>query len=57
MEELIKQAFLHVDVLGPHVLEGRYDVMGPGGEIILPSVWEKVIQPGMSIAMQCGQCG
>ena len=51
MEELIKQAFLHVDVLGPHVMEGRYDLMGPDGEIILPSVWEKVIQPDMSITM------
>ena len=51
MEELIKQAFLHVDVLGPHVMEGRYDLMGPDGEIILPSVWGKVIQPDMSITM------
>ncbi|CAG7566372.1 unnamed protein product [Fusarium equiseti] len=51
MEDLIKQAFMQVDVLGPHVMEGHYDLTGPGGEIILPSAWEKVIQPGMAITM------
>jgi hypothetical protein len=51
MEELIKQAFLHVDVIGPHVQEGHYDLVGPDGEIILPAVWEKVIQPDWAITM------
>jgi hypothetical protein len=27
MEELIKQAFLHVDIIGPHVFEGHYDLV------------------------------
>ncbi|KAG9258295.1 putative kinetoplast-associated protein KAP [Emericellopsis atlantica] len=51
MEELIKQAFLQVDLLGPHVQEGHYDLTGPNGEIILPSVWEKVVEPDWSISM------
>lgn len=51
MEELIKQAFLHVDIIGPHVLEGHYDLLGPNGEIILPQVWETVIEPDWSISM------
>lgn len=51
MEELIKQAFLQVDVLGPHVQSGHYDLLGPNGEIILPTVWEKVIQPDWNITM------
>ncbi|KAJ4129843.1 hypothetical protein NW768_006813 [Fusarium equiseti] len=51
MEDLIKQAFMHVDVLGRHVMEGHYDLIAPGGEIILPSVWEKVVQPDMAITM------
>ncbi|KAL6399891.1 uncharacterized protein AUP68_17300 [Ilyonectria robusta] len=51
MEALIKQAFLHVDVLGPHVEEGHYDIVGLNDEIILPSVWEKVIKPGWSLTM------
>ncbi|KAF4585460.1 kinetoplast-associated protein KAP [Ophiocordyceps camponoti-floridani] len=51
MEELIKQAFLHVEIIGPHVQEGHYDLTGPNGEIILPSIWEKVIQPDWNISM------
>ena|SRR4051812_41216494 len=51
MEELIKQAFLHVDVIGPHVQEGHYDLLGPNGEIILPSVWERVVEPDWAITM------
>ena len=51
MEELIKQAFLHVDIIGPHVIEGHYDLHGPDGEIILPQVWESVIEPDWFITM------
>lgn len=51
MEELIKQAFLHVDVIGPHVQEGHYDLIGPNGEIILPQIWETVIEPDWAITM------
>ncbi|TGO12607.1 hypothetical protein BTUL_0085g00170 [Botrytis tulipae] len=51
MEELVKQAFIHVDVIGPHVNDGHYDLLGPTGEIILPQVWESVIEPGWSITM------
>jgi hypothetical protein len=51
MEELIKQAFLHVEVIGPHVSEGHYDLVGPNGEIILPQVWETMIEPDWLITM------
>lgn len=51
MEGLIKQALMHADVIGPHVQEGHYDLIGPNGEIILPAVWDKVIEPGWSITM------
>lgn len=51
MEELIKQAFLHVDVIGPHVQAGHYDLIGPNGEIILPQVWERVIEPDWAVTM------
>jgi hypothetical protein len=56
MEELIKQAFLHVDVIGPHVLEGHCDLIGPVGEIILPQVWEESVKPGWLSLCICGQC-
>ncbi|KAF2454792.1 hypothetical protein BDY21DRAFT_266957, partial [Lineolata rhizophorae] len=45
MEKLIQQAFAHVDVIGPHVMEGHYDLVGPDNEIILPPVWETMVQP------------
>ncbi|KAI0429678.1 hypothetical protein F5Y09DRAFT_309765 [Xylaria sp. FL1042] len=51
MQELINQAFLHVDVIGPHVQAGRYDLVGPNGEIVLPQVWDKVIEPDWAITM------
>jgi hypothetical protein len=31
MEQLIKQAFLHVDVIGSHVYDGHYDLMSQDG--------------------------
>ncbi|KFZ17800.1 hypothetical protein V502_04399 [Pseudogymnoascus sp. VKM F-4520 (FW-2644)] len=51
MELLIKQAFLDVDIIGPHVQEGHYDLIGPRGEIILQQEWEAVVEPDMAITM------
>lgn len=51
MEDLIKQAFLHIEVIGPHVAEGHYDLVGPNGDIILPQVWETVVEPDWTITM------
>ena len=51
MEDLIRQAFLHVDIIGPHVAEGHYDLVGPNGEIILPQVWETMVEPEWTITM------
>jgi len=51
MEELIKQAFLHIDVIGPHVAEGHYDLVNPDGEIILPQAWELSVEPGWNVTM------
>ncbi|KAF6223784.1 hypothetical protein HO173_013210 [Letharia columbiana] len=51
MEYLIKEAFLHVADLGPHVADGQYDLLGPKDEIIMPSIWESVVEPGWEITM------
>lgn len=51
MEELIRQAFLHIEVIGPHVADGHYDLVGPNGDIILPQVWDTVIEPDWTITM------
>lgn len=50
-EGLIKQAFAHIDVLGDHVHQGHYDLLGPDGEIILPQVWDTTVQPGWEVEM------
>lgn len=51
MEELIRQAFEHVEEIGPHVHRGHYDLMGPDSGIIVPSAWDTTIEPDMKITM------
>ncbi|KAJ5369278.1 uncharacterized protein N7496_009038 [Penicillium cataractarum] len=50
-ETLVREAFIHISVIGPHVYKGHYDLIGSDGEVILPSVWEHVVVPGMSVSM------
>lgn len=52
MEKLIKEAFVHVQAIGPHVQEGHYDLMGSEGQIILPSLWSATVKPGDTISMR-----
>jgi hypothetical protein len=51
MEEFIRQAFEHVEEIGPHVHAGYYDLVGPDAGIIIPSAWDATIQPDMKITM------
>ena len=51
MEDLIQQAFLHVDGIGEHVAAGHYDLVGPDNEIILPRIWDVVVKPDWNITM------
>lgn len=56
-EDMIKQAHAEVEYCdGPydvrlHVFEGHYDLVDSDDVIILPSTWEQVIRPDMSIKM------
>jgi uncharacterized small protein (DUF1192 family) len=52
METLIRQAFVNIERIGPHFANGHYHLLGPNGEIILPQVWDIVVQPGWDIKMQ-----
>ncbi|THZ54905.1 hypothetical protein D6C88_09479, partial [Aureobasidium pullulans] len=52
MTTLIKQAFVNIEYLGPHVANGNYHLLGPNDEIILPQVWSWVLQPGWDVKMQ-----
>ena len=51
MEGLINQAFAHIDNLAEHVMHGRYDLIGPDKEIIMPNYWDSTIEPDMHITM------
>lgn len=51
IDELIQQAFSHVDVVGPQVRAGRFDLIAPNGDMILKGQWESLIQPDWTIAM------
>jgi len=48
----MKSAFEELELVDPHVREGHYDLLSPDGDIILPAVWDKVIQPGWQITMR-----
>ena len=50
-ESLVRQAFCHVDFLDVHVKQGEYDILSPNQHLILPAVWEDVIEPGWEISM------
>ncbi|KAG8169258.1 hypothetical protein KVR01_000003 [Diaporthe batatas] len=52
MEDLIKQSFLQVEGIGPHVQEGQYDLVDSEEQIILPSAWAESVKPGASISMR-----
>lgn len=52
IDTLIKQAFLNVEIYGEQVRANQYELIGPDGQIILPQVWDLVIQPDWEITMQ-----
>ncbi len=52
MQTLVRQSFLHVEILGPYVADGLYDLLDSEGTIILPQVWDSVIEPGQTVGMQ-----
>ncbi|KAF2746774.1 hypothetical protein M011DRAFT_403936, partial [Sporormia fimetaria CBS 119925] len=45
MENLIRSAFQYIDVIGPHVQQGHYDLVSANNEYILPQVWEQTVKP------------
>ena len=52
MESLMHQAFEKVDgPVGPWVQGGNYDLVGPTGQIIMPSLWDAIIEPEWRITM------
>lgn len=52
MRTSVRRAFVNIEHIGPHVANGCYNLLSPYNEIILPSAWEMVIQPGWNIKME-----
>ena len=52
MEHLIKEKFLVVPNLDIRVTDGQYDLSGPQDQILSPSNWESMIEPGWEITMR-----
>ena len=52
MRSLITSSFLHTDALSPQIAQGSYDLLGPSGDIILPEVWESMVQPGWVVELR-----
>ncbi|THY33833.1 hypothetical protein D6D00_00820 [Aureobasidium pullulans] len=52
MKTSVRRAFVNIEHIGPHVANGCYNLLNPYNEIILPSAWEMVIQPGWNIKME-----
>ncbi|KAI0108613.1 hypothetical protein GGR51DRAFT_514402 [Nemania sp. FL0031] len=51
MEDLIKKMFTQVDIIGPHVQAGHYDVIDSKGNIVLPDVWKYLVSPTSTYTM------
>lgn len=49
MEVFIHQLFEEMETIGVHVLRGHYDMVSNEGEIILPSVWNEWVGPGLKL--------
>ncbi|KAK4442302.1 hypothetical protein QBC34DRAFT_418936 [Podospora aff. communis PSN243] len=50
MQTLINNAFLHVEIVGPVVQRGCYDLL-INDTIVLPSLWTATIRPGDRVTM------
>jgi hypothetical protein len=49
MKRLINAVFANVDVLGPHVHEGCFDLIDSDGYILVPEIWDDLIRPGITL--------
>ncbi|KAL0936379.1 uncharacterized protein CTRU02_208594 [Colletotrichum truncatum] len=50
----LNEAFKHVDIVGPHVMEGHFDIVSKdlGDVILLPSIWGDLVKPGYVVDMR-----
>jgi hypothetical protein len=51
MENMIVQAHQGFDA-AELVMQRRYDLLGPSGEVIMPHVWDAIVEPGWDITLK-----
>jgi hypothetical protein len=51
MENMIVQAHQGFDAV-ELVMQRRYDLLGPSGEVIMPHVWDAIVEPGWDITLK-----
>lgn len=51
MENMIVQAHQGFDA-ADLVQQRRYDLIGPSGEVIMPQVWDNMVEPGWDITLK-----
>lgn len=51
MHRLLNAVFANVDILGPHVRDGRFYLEDSDGYQLVPELWDDLIRPGMDITM------
>ena len=51
MEDLIQQTCLPVATIRQQVEERRYSLLGPNNRVVLPEMWETVVQEDLNVVM------
>ena len=52
MRNLIESSFTHLDTSRDEIKGQNYDLFKSSGDIILPEVWEAVVQPGWVVELR-----
>src|SRR2546423_1517955 len=57
MKSLVEQTVADVELIGERVRRSHYDLLDPSGAVILPSLWETLLEPYWTIKMMLWPCG
>jgi Ubiquitin-like domain len=52
MQHIIEQSFLNIEGLGSRISKGEYDLVNSDGAVIIPHLWENLVEPDMLVTLQ-----
>ena len=52
MEEHLRQVFIISKTIGPQIAQGRFYILGPDGDIILPQFWDMLVEPDWNVTLE-----